>query len=300
MKRQLFFLLFFVAAGAVFLACSKEYSYEGGTSIPVAKGTLKIDTSGECLPVVIGGTFYDGVTPFSDTNFVMVEMNVTKPGSYYIKTDVQNGFQLIDSGYFHVAGNNTAFLRVIGTPILHIPTDFTITFDTTQCTFTINVQDSTGTHLGGNGGGTTVTTSDTDWHFNVGNAYYHGSVDTTSIQTSGGFTILGIGGFTAATGDSVLALDFILPNGVITPGNYFTVGTPNSTAVFGFALISTGNSIYDAIDGASIPCSMTLTIDSYNSTTHIISGSFSGTAEDPSAGISVPITNGHYTAKVNQ
>src|SRR5207244_1654724 len=112
------------------------------------------------------GTFYNGVTPGSDTAFVEIQVNVDSIGSYRIYTDLQDGFMFADSGFFSTSGINTIRLKPIGTPILNITTNFTVRFDTTACNFTVNVHDSTGTGLGGNpgGGGTDSTNlSDTAW-----------------------------------------------------------------------------------------------------------------------------------------
>src|SRR3954463_15461616 len=140
----------------LFFSCQKEYSLEQETSVGVAKGSLK-DSLGNCLPDSLHGTFYNGVTPGGDTAFVDIQVNVDSVGNYRIYTDLQNGFMFADSGFFNTTGITTVRLKPIGTPILNISTNFTVTFDTTACGFTVNVQDSTGTGLGGggnSGGGT--------------------------------------------------------------------------------------------------------------------------------------------------
>src|SRR6185436_2135417 len=97
---------------------------------------------------------------------------VTKTGSYSISTDMQNGFRFVDSGFFNAIGINIIKLKPIGTPIIPVATIFSVSFDSSTCSFVVNVQDSTGTGLGGggdtsgNGGGNTGdTTAAGAWKF---------------------------------------------------------------------------------------------------------------------------------------
>src|SRR6266498_381801 len=111
------FILFIIVFG-----CAKEYSFENH----IAKGTLK-DTSGICFVQIIHGTFYNGITPGSDTTYVEVKVNVTTTGSYSIFTDMQNGFRFSDSGVFKTAGINIIKLKPVGTPVTHMPTSIITT-----------------------------------------------------------------------------------------------------------------------------------------------------------------------------
>src|SRR5207253_1950500 len=82
-------------------------------------------------------------------------------------------------------------LLAFGTPILNTSTDFNVKLDSSTCGFTIPVLDSTGTGLGGNGGG--VITYDSsfvdptpaatnNWHFTDSNSLktYNGIFDITN------------------------------------------------------------------------------------------------------------------------
>src|SRR6476620_8276294 len=167
----------------LFFSCQKEYSFEKEATVGGAKGSLK-DSLGNCLPYSVDGTFYNGVTPGADTAFVDIQVNVDSACNYRIYTDLQNGFMFADSGFFNTTGIITVRLKPIGTPILNIPANFTVTFDTTACGFSINVQDSTGTGLGGGGnpggGGTDSTNlSDTAWKFSVApGSIFNGPIDS--------------------------------------------------------------------------------------------------------------------------
>ena len=63
----------------LFSACKKEYSVETGITNVDATGSLK-DTLGNCMPATVLGTFYNGVTPYSDTAQVEEKANVDTQG----------------------------------------------------------------------------------------------------------------------------------------------------------------------------------------------------------------------------
>jgi len=280
-----------------FIACQKEVSVENGKIIQTAaEGSLK-DTAGNCFTSVVQGTYYNGI-PTGDTNFVKVVVNFTTTGTYSISTGIVNGFGFADTGVIGNPGIDTIYLRATGTPALAIPTDFVMTFDSSVCGFTVNVADSTGTGLGNGGGdngggGEDVNNSDTAWLFSEGLSNYNGYFDTVFTQdtTIGGFTftILGMGGATT-TGDTAFALALLLPSGAILPGDY---STTNSQAFFGF-YDDQGNLIYEASAGEG---DLTITIETYDESTGIVTGSFSGTAVD-SQGNNVTIDNARFTAKI--
>src|SRR3954468_8813058 len=206
--KNIFGDIILISCFFLFFSCQKEYSFEKEATIGGAKGSLK-DSLGNCLPNSVHGTFYNGVTPGVDTAFVDIQVNVDSAGNYRIYTDLQNGFMFADSGFFNSTGITTVRLKPIGTPILNIPANFTVTFDTTACGFTINVQDSTGTGLGGGGnpggGGTDSTNlSDTAWKFRVNTLVFNGPFDSAFVGVdSAGSSYLALFGSTAATGDSL-------------------------------------------------------------------------------------------------
>jgi len=145
--NKLFSYLVITCCISFLFSCNKEFSVETG-ALTQAQGSLW-DSTGTCLPETVHGTFYNGITAGSDTAYVAVEVNVTQTGSYNITSDMQNGFQFFDSGFFSQTGINTIHLKPLGAAILPTPTTFTIGFDSTTCSFTVNVQDSTGTGIGG-------------------------------------------------------------------------------------------------------------------------------------------------------
>jgi hypothetical protein len=275
-----------------FNACQKEFSIETGASL-AAQGSLYNGT-GTCMTDSVVGTFYDGITPngtlsgSADTAYVLVPVNVTTAGTYSIVSDVQNGVYFSDSGYFTSIGINTVKLYPIGTPIIPGTNSYTITFDSSTCYFTVVTKDSTG--LGLNGGGTTnPNQSDTAWKFTSPEGSYSGIIDTAYTSDSLGILYLYIVGTTS--GDSVFQAGVAFSGGVISQGNYNT----SSTAAFNFAN-SAGTTIFSA-NPTVMGVNTIITITGYNSSTNIITGTFTGTAQDAS-GNAENITLGTFTAKL--
>lgn len=282
-----------------FVSCQKELSEENGNTNVTATGSLK-DSTGACYSSTVSGTFYNGVTPGSDTCYVSVQVNVTSSGSYNISTDLQNGFKFADSGFFNTTGLQTILLKPIGTPILNIPTNFTYTFDTTACGFTVDVQDSTGTGLGGDGGGGGGGGIDPDSVANNSWKFTDSTISTTytGIMPAGSTifsTLLAntllISG-TSNNSDSVMLITLILPNPVIETGTY-TTGGLNS---FSFSSVSSGTTFYKA--DATTTEAINVEITSYDAATKILKGKFSGQAVD-SLGNTVDIRHGAFNSVVN-
>lgn len=125
------------------VACQKEYSLDSGTATgSSAEGTLK-DTLGNCQPIIINGKYIADST-LKDSNYVLIQVNITSVGNYKINTDVQNGYSFRDSGYFSAKGLQTVKLKGFGKPILPIASDFTVSFNNTNCFFRITAPGTPG------------------------------------------------------------------------------------------------------------------------------------------------------------
>jgi len=275
----------------VLSACQKEYSVETNASL-AAKGTLKDTVSGECMDETVVGTFYGGIEPGRDTAYISVNVTVTTPGTYTIYTDTQDGFYFSDSGYFANTGLNVIKLKPVGTPILPGPTTFSVTFDTSICNFTVNVQDSTGTGLGGN---TDPNLDDHAWEFTGPAGSYHGQIGEAS---EGDTVISGIAGHylylfcPTSTGDSALQILAAFPGNAITTGNF------SSAVSWGFSFQDgVASEVIYGTDPNTPTVICTLNITSYNAATSIVSGTFSGSAKDKN-GNTVSINGGAFTAKI--
>ncbi len=296
MQNCLRFLLIICCTAILFSSCQKEYSNESGVT-QEATGTLK-DSTGNCLPDSVAGTFYNGITPGRDTAFVEIQVDVVKTGSYSITTDLQNGFEFADSGFFTSTGLNIIRLKPIGTPILPNSTLFTISFDSSFCTFSVDVQDSTGTgiHSGGTGVDT-VGSGDPDagngWQFTSDGFLYHSSSLAGFVKDTAGGHLLAVGSPDSTNdNDTVFGFYISIPSATPAPGTYVTTSVTNPV----FFLVNdnlNGVTLFEA-DFTNTSTSITITITSYDASTKLLKGTFSGTAVDENGTVHT-ITNGSFS-----
>lgn len=137
MKQLIGKLSLIVLIAVLIVACAKETSYESGQNIGgKSVGTLK-DSLGDCQGIAIKGT-YKADTSLTDSNFVLVQVNVTTPGQYVIYSDTSNGFWFRDSGYT-TAGLQTIKLKGYGKPLLSVNTDFIVTYNNSFCIYTVTL-----------------------------------------------------------------------------------------------------------------------------------------------------------------
>lgn len=294
MKRYLSLMFVCLVSAALFFSCSKEHSLEtdalqGGNT---AAGTLK-DTSGNCLPIVVKGTYYNGVVP-GDTNYIQVTVNVKTAGSFNIQTDQQNGFQFAGTGIFNSTGIQTINLKASGTPSQIMPTNFTITFDSAACMFTVNVQDSTGHSASGNGGSTdTSGIALNQWQFVANGHTYMGNISTAVFTNLIGANLTLVGTMASGSMDTVFGITVQFPGTTLDTGTY---ATSDAGTNFSLTLLQSGNIIY-AANATSVPPVLNIIISSYNAITKTVAGTFSGQAYDFN-GNSLNITNGKFKAQL--
>ncbi|MBA2561439.1 MAG: hypothetical protein H0V14_00740 [Chitinophagaceae bacterium] len=254
-------------------SCQKELSLENH----IATGTLK-EASGICFPQILHGTFYNGVTPGEDTAYVEVKVNVFTAGSYSIFTDAQNGLMFADSGVFKTAGINIIKLKPGGTPIAPVATDFTIRFDTSVCSLTINVNDSTA--LNQNEASDTMPLSNWKFTDTKRGITYKGIFENNYILTLGNLNVLVLSTKNAqAPGDSTFMMNIGLPTGSITTGTYTTDDPPTGIVfkTFNDACVNcAGGGLIPRSSGATV----TIIITSYDPGTKIVEGHFSGSTLD--------------------
>ncbi len=228
MKRLLVFGFVFSIAVLILFSCQKELSQESNNN--TASFSLH-DTTLSCYPIIVNGTYYDGVAATRDTNFIKIVVNVKATGNYTITSSKQNGFYFSDSGFFSKPGIDTLILKAQGVPILIQSTSFTLTADSLgACSFFVNVQDSTGTGLGSAGGGTTVGSDSSYIDPNLATTNtWHFTDTATKITYSGTFTTLEGAGFRndtlfvagqTSTLDTLFGMTILMPSATITPGIY--------------------------------------------------------------------------------
>jgi hypothetical protein len=300
MKKILSLLAVISCCALLFSSCQKDYSLEKGVT-QSATGSLW-DSTGNCLPDTVIGTFYNGVTPGGDTAYVEIQVNVTQTGSYNINTGKpENGLVFSDSGFFSNTGLNTIRLKPIGTPILNKPTTFNVSFDSTFCSFSIDVQDSTGTGLGGvdttgtnTGGGD--PDDDGNWQFSQGSFTYAGGIDSAKKDNSTGVAVfLNLNGSTSATGDTTMSIKFLIPATDIQIGTY----TLTANGIVFSVVDASSLTVLLTADFLTPGTDFTINITSYDAATQIVQGTFSGKAQDNLGNI-VTISDGNFTATITQ
>ena len=137
MKQRIATFLFIISSIIFITSCYKDYSLERGqNNNGLSTGSLK-DSLGNCQNIIIKG-IYKADTLLRDSNYVLIQVNVTASGQYKISSDTANGFWFRDSGYA-VTGLQRIKLRGYGKPILPLNTNFFVTYNNSFCTFTVNI-----------------------------------------------------------------------------------------------------------------------------------------------------------------
>ena len=122
----------------LFCSCHKELSFENG---PVAEGTLLKDANGACMPISLKGNYKAG-SPFTDSNAIIVYVNLKKPGSIRILSDTINGYYFSYIGVLKDTGNATVELKGHGKALVGGVNVFIIRMGLSECTTSILVNDS--------------------------------------------------------------------------------------------------------------------------------------------------------------
>ncbi len=270
---------------------------------PNKKAAFGIDSIAGCG--TINGAYKQGTPLNPNTNYIQLLMNVVHVGSYSVSTPIHNGMRFSASGNFASIGRNqTVILRGSGTPIkgyvnpgkdtVILATRYTVAnktyIDTCRYLFPV---DTLGSIIPPGG----ATAADSAWQFSQGSKFNFGPIDSLLDTTYSGLRVLGLGGYNyagTAKGDTLFGISFKIPTGVPVAGTYNT-NNPLDGAAFAFA-DSANNPIYSALP--TIPTvNVTITVVSYNATTKIVIGTFTGTAQN-SGGTPVNITGGKFTAKL--
>jgi hypothetical protein len=105
-------------------ATQAEYSLQG--------------SGGNCLGSSVNGTYAAG-TVLSASNTIVVNVNVTRTGSYSIATSSVNGMIFSATGNFTVTGNQSVALQGSGTPVNAGSTLINIPGNNSNCSVTIDV-----------------------------------------------------------------------------------------------------------------------------------------------------------------
>ncbi|MGB8194853.1 MAG: hypothetical protein WCF67_23160 [Chitinophagaceae bacterium] len=269
--------------------CSKvEVVFATGTA---AQYTL-VSSGGNCSNFQVNGT-YITAKPLGDTNNVVVQVNVTAIGSYSITTNNVNGYSFSATGNFTAIGPQTVTLRAVGTPVTAGTNNFTVTAGASTCGFPVTVINPPPTSA-------TLNT----WSFTQGTKNYSG---TFPAGSDFGDDFLGFGKALDMYGeipntDTILNLyiQFATSPTQPVPGSYTTnpdLFNPNTTDL---VMFDTNDAIFYVKEFPPVPPTtptLTIILTSYDATTKIAKGTFSGTAWN-TAGTIVPITNGKFEVEV--
>ena len=167
-------------------ACKKEGSFETGSGTGGdAVGNIS-DSLGNCSQILVKGN-YQVDSIFTDSNYLVIKLNITSRGKYKVTTDSSNGFWFIDSGYILNPGIQTVKVKGHGKPLLPLITPKVVTFDSTSCQININC------------GVFPLTTNNDYFPTTVGSnwAYYYSSnlSDTLNTSVSNLYGIIGLNAY---------------------------------------------------------------------------------------------------------
>jgi len=154
-------------------SCKKEMSYETGNGANGNSAGTITDSLGNCQLIIVKGT-YKVDTLFTDSNYLLVQLNITSRGHYKVSTDSSNGFWFIDSGYALNTGLQTVKIRGYGKPLLPIVTTKTISYDSSFCQINIDC------------GALPIITNDDYFPTTIGSnwTYYVGTTLTNNFTTT--------------------------------------------------------------------------------------------------------------------
>ncbi len=255
---KIFKPIFFLIPVVYSLSCQRELFFD-----KVSIGILKKDTSGNCLPITVNGTYkVDSV--LTDKNFIEVDVEVSFPGTYDIISDTVNGY------FFHQTGNvnkgtSTISLYATGKPIAAGLNNFIAKYGTSTCNFSITVpgpQDAVYTLAGAPNICTGVMA---DGNYTAGTALTSSNILTVqaivtlpgiynlSAATTNGFSFSGSGVFT----DTGLQNVILKGTGIPIKAEVSNVIATNivSTCNFGITVLSdtAGKAIF-SFDGSPNNC----------------------------------------------
>lgn len=122
----------------ILYSCEKEYSYEGSR---ISSGYLVKDAFNNCSLATVSGNFRV-FKNISDSNFLTVQVHVSRPGNYTVQSGLVNGYSFTASGLFSDTGTVLLRLPAQGKPIIAGTDVFNIFYDSTTCQALVTVVDT--------------------------------------------------------------------------------------------------------------------------------------------------------------
>jgi hypothetical protein len=237
--------------GIIFSACQKEYDIIDST----ATGTLKEDTSGDCMPVTINGIYTANVN-VSTANFVDIQVNIDNIGIYDIRTDTVNGYYFTGTGSVAITGLNTIRLHAGGKPIISGIDIFKVKFSGTVCELNVSVVTGVTTSAVFTLRAATTGAACTGA---VQSGAYNQGLATSSSNTVTVFADVTTAGTYTATTTNVNGVSFS-GSGTLAVGTNQPItltangGTPTAAGTFNYPVIAgTSTCNFDVIYGAILP-----------------------------------------------
>ena len=235
------FCLVFLISALVLSSCQKQL----GFSVLDAQGTLKDNSTGDCLPVTIYGA-YQKDTLLLSSNAVDVQVNFTQLGNYTVKTDTLNGYSFSATGTTGVLGLTTIHMQASGRPILPGVDVFHVKFDTSTCEINIIVT--------GAGGGTAAYTlggaGSTCTGATLAGTYTAGIPTTSANTVTLNVNVTALGTYTLSS----------TTNGVTFAGsgNFTTLG-PQTIVLTAAGTPTTAGTVNYSVTSATGTCSFSVT-----------------------------------------
>jgi hypothetical protein len=131
--------LFSLLSLILVFSCQHELAFD--TTSRDSDGSLQKDAAGDCVMMLNSGNFTKDVE-INDSNWVEVKVIVQRAGLYSIHSNVVNGFSFSSNGVFNSAGTFLVKLKGKGRPLAEGTNRFTVTYGSSNCEFTIDVQRS--------------------------------------------------------------------------------------------------------------------------------------------------------------
>jgi hypothetical protein len=226
------------------------------TTLPAGAAAAAFTLDGSpntCMNYHLYGTYTPNVSSSSPSNYVVIYVHVTTPGSYNVTTSTGNGLTFTGTGALAATGVDSIKLYASGTPTATGNTNLTVTAGSTTCTFpvTVTAAGTTATYtLDGSpnacmtynlyGSYPTNTTLNSPSNYVV--IYVHVTVPGTySVTTTAvnGIVFSGTGSFAAAGVDSIkLTASGTTP--AAAGSNTITVTAGGTTCTFPVTVTATG------------------------------------------------------------
>ena len=232
-----------------FISCQKQLDFEtGGSSV----GSLKKNVTGDCLPVTVNG-FFKVDSVLTSNNYVDVQVDVSKEGTFDIKSDTVNGYSFSKTGSVG-KGLNTIRLYAGGKPLAAGANIFTIKYGASTCTFVITVY-GTGTgvaiySLGGSPGNCTG--------FIVNGTYTVGSILLPANSVSLQVNVISPGTYTIST-NTVNGISF-------SKTGTFSATGPQIVSINGSGTPIAGGNFNFTVTAGTNSCTFSLTVNGATAT----------------------------------